>query len=104
MPSPSSGTNGSTRETHDTFEAYCRERWGFSRQRAHQIVEAAKVAEVLSTIVNTRLPTNEAQARELVSVLREHGPPTQMGAQGSMSRSLARPDARTLARTRLAMV
>lgn len=46
------------RESHGTFEDYCRERWGFSRQRGHQLIEAAEV----STVVDV---ANEAQAREL---------------------------------------
>lgn len=48
------------RETHDSFEAYCRERWGWSRQRAHQMIEASAV----STMVDTA-SLNERQAREL---------------------------------------
>lgn len=48
------------RETHDTFEDYCRDRWGWSRQRAHQMIEAS----AMSTIVDIA-PSNEAQAREL---------------------------------------
>lgn len=53
--------------THDTFEDYCRERWGFSRQRAQQFTAAAELA---STIVVTGLPspTNEGQARALAAV------------------------------------
>jgi len=50
--------------THSTFELYCRDRWNFSRQRAHQLIDAAGVVEALSTTVDT-LPTNEAQARVL---------------------------------------
>lgn len=57
------------RAGHDTFEAYCKKRWGFSRSRAHRLIEASEVAAVLP-IGNTR-PTNEAQARELVP-LKEH--------------------------------
>ena len=52
------------RESHDTFESYCRERWGFSRQRGNQLIDAA---EMTTTVVTTGLPApaNEAQAREL---------------------------------------
>jgi N6-adenosine-specific RNA methylase IME4 len=53
------------RATHAAFADYCRERWGFSRQRAHQLIGAAEVVANVSTIVDI-LPTNEAQARELV--------------------------------------
>jgi hypothetical protein len=53
------------RASHDTFERYCRERWGFTRQRALQFIDAAAVTTV---VVKAGLPapTNEAQARELV--------------------------------------
>ena len=51
------------RETHATFEAYCRERWGFTRMRASQLIESAKA----SSSVNNCLQT-ESQARELSKV------------------------------------
>lgn len=61
-------------DNHDTFEAYCKSRWGFSRPRAYQMIEAAEVVSDLST--NGRqngkkkaeelpLPENERQARAL---------------------------------------
>lgn len=31
------------RETHATFEGYCQERWGLSRPRAYQLIEATGV-------------------------------------------------------------
>lgn len=52
------------RETHRSFEAYCKDRWGFTRQRAHQYIESAVVVNKVSTIVDT-FPRNESQAREL---------------------------------------
>ena len=57
------------RASHDTFERYCRERWGFTRQRALQFINAAAVTTV---VVKAGLPapTNEAQARELVPLRR----------------------------------
>jgi hypothetical protein len=51
------------RATHRIFEDYCRDRWGFGRTRAHRLIEAAEIVEMLP-IGNT--PANEAQARELV--------------------------------------
>lgn len=45
------------RENYKTFEDYCREKWGWSRPRAYQLIDAAS----LSTIVDIQ---NEAQARE----------------------------------------
>lgn len=51
------------------FEDYTRERWGFSRSRAHRLIEASEVAAMLP-IGNI---ANEWQARELVPVLRDFG-------------------------------
>jgi hypothetical protein len=50
------------RESFDSFDDYCRTRWGFSRQRAHQLVQACQ----LSTVVD-----NERQARELLGLTQE---------------------------------
>lgn len=51
---------------YGTFEEYCKERWGMSRPRAYQFIEAAEVMRNLSTIVD--IPTNEAQARPLTQL------------------------------------
>lgn len=32
-------------ETHDTFEAYCLDRWGIQRRRAYQLIDASIVVE-----------------------------------------------------------
>lgn len=58
------------RAAHPTFDAYCRERWAFSRVRAHQLIEGAEVAGLLTT-VNTTPPSSERQARELVPLAHE---------------------------------
>ncbi len=55
------------RERWASFEDYCRERWGMSRPRAYQIIDAAKVVAALSTNVDT-LPGNEAQVRPLTAL------------------------------------
>lgn len=67
------------KETHKTFESYMKERWGFSRPRAYQLIEAAGVVTDLST--NGRQngdsdyqvlsPINERQARILKDVPKE---------------------------------
>jgi hypothetical protein len=49
------------KESHGTFEDYCRERWGWSRVHAHRQMEAANTAELLPI---GNIP-NEAVAREL---------------------------------------
>jgi len=60
------------RASYDTFERYCHERWGFTRQRARQFIDAAAVTTV---VVKAGLPapTNEAQARELVPLRERPG-------------------------------
>lgn len=61
------------RQTHRSFEAYTKERWGMGKSRAHQLMEAARTVAAISgpveegdpsTIVEV-LPTNEAQVRAL---------------------------------------
>lgn len=51
------------RAKFDTFEDYCKVRWGMSRIHAHRMMESAEVMELLP-IGNK--PTTESQARELV--------------------------------------
>ncbi len=50
---------------HPTFEEYCTERWGLTRSRAYQLIDAAEVTKAVSTIVDTPAPANEGQARAL---------------------------------------
>ena len=61
------------RATYSTFEDYCRERWGLSRSRAHRLIDAAEVVELLPT-GNTPPVTSERQARAIAPVLKELGP------------------------------
>jgi hypothetical protein len=63
------------RTGHATFEAYCRERWGFSRQHAYRAVDAASIAELVSPTGDTPRPSSERVARELVPL---KGHPEQM--------------------------
>lgn len=46
------------RANHETFDAYCRDRWGFGDRRARQLMAAAEIGTVVPI-------DNEAQAREL---------------------------------------
>lgn len=55
------------RQAHDTFEAYCKHRWGMSRQRAYQLMSSVKVVDNLSTIVD-KVPETESQARPLTQL------------------------------------
>lgn len=51
------------RAAHRTFGDYCEQVWGWSRQRAQQLMDAAQTSHALSTI--GLQPENERQAREL---------------------------------------
>ena len=53
------------RAAHRTFGDYCEQVWGWSRQRAQQLMDAAQTTHALSTI--GLQPENERQARELKS-------------------------------------
>ena len=46
-----------------TFEQYCKDRWGFSRMRAHQLIESAKAVDDVKHVLHP--PTNARQAAEL---------------------------------------
>lgn len=64
------------RESHGTFEDYCRERWNFSRKRAYDLTAAAEVTAELSPMGDTPpLPASERVARELAPLREE---PTQL--------------------------
>lgn len=54
------------RETHATFEDYCRERWDMSHQHADRLIGSSNVIEVLTPIGVK--PANEAQARPLTKL------------------------------------
>ncbi len=57
------------RESHKTFEAYCKDRWGFERRHAYRLIGAAAVADEMSPIGHKI--KNESQARELGNVPEE---------------------------------
>ena len=52
-----------------SFERYCRERWGMSRQHAYRTMKAAQTAELVSPFGDT--PENESQLRALAPVCNE---------------------------------
>jgi hypothetical protein len=58
------------RETHGSFEAYCRGRWDRSRAEAYRLIDAAGVVRSLLPAAKKGLPlpANEAQARPLSQV------------------------------------
>ena len=62
-------SHGLFKETHRTWQDYLRKRWGFSRQRAHQLMQAWTEAET-STAVDIAKTEREARRR------RQRKPPT----------------------------
>jgi hypothetical protein len=55
------------RASHDTFEAYCKERWALTRQSVNLTISASCIVKNLATIVS-KLPTAESQCRPLASL------------------------------------
>jgi hypothetical protein len=72
------------RESHNTFDAYCKDMWDMCKSRAYQLIDAAEVCENLKMSLSTNcgqtddviemLPLNEAQARELAKLAPEQQP------------------------------
>lgn len=57
------------KDTHPTFEAYCRERWQLGRSHANRLIDASAVVGYLSPVGDKMpLPTCEAQVRPLVGL------------------------------------
>jgi len=57
------------RATHDTFDAYCIERWEIKSSRARQLCAAAEIVQGLKSKVRSgRLPTSERQVRPLLGL------------------------------------
>lgn len=54
------------RESHTTFELYCRERWDMTGRHANRLIKAAAVAEQLGPI--GPVPENEGQVRALTKI------------------------------------
>ena len=52
-------------ENHDAFEDYCQQVWGFTKQRASQLIQAAKVEAVCQPVVDV---PNERVARAIAAV------------------------------------
>ncbi len=57
------------RQSHKTFEGYCRERFGFSDSRGRQLIAAAKTVTAV-TEQGLPAPRTEREARELARQLR----------------------------------
>lgn len=55
------------RQAFPTFEAYCKERWGFERRQAYRLMDAAQAVENVSHGTQT-VPQTERQARPLTAL------------------------------------
>src|SRR5438128_902720 len=60
------------RETHSTFELYCKERFGFSASRGRQLIAAAKTVTDV-TLHGLPAPNTEGEARALAKQIRHEG-------------------------------
>ncbi|WP_317111783.1 hypothetical protein [Chroococcidiopsis sp. SAG 2025] len=58
------------RSTHKTFEAYCQDRFGFTRRHVNYLIAGSQVVENLQmgTIGSQILPTSERQVRSLIAL------------------------------------
>jgi len=57
------------KESHSTFEDYCKERWGLTERRTYQLMDAAKITNNLKNCTNVQLlPTTESQACPLTQL------------------------------------
>ena len=52
------------KQTHSSFDDYCRERWGWDRTRASQLITSSEVLNMFNTL-EAPAPTNDRQARAL---------------------------------------
>lgn len=57
------------RDTHETFEAYCQERWGWSASRSRQLIAAAKTVTAV-TAQGLPAPKTEGEARRIAKKAR----------------------------------
>ena len=55
------------RQDYSSFEMYCQQRWGWSRQRASQMIQAAVVVQALPEKVSTMVDSERA-ARQIAKV------------------------------------
>ncbi len=56
------------RETHKTFEDYCKDRWDMSINYADRLMRSTKTIENLKTVPIGTLPITESQARPLITL------------------------------------
>jgi len=56
------------RESHETFEEYCQDKWNMSRQYVNKLIAAKVVVDQMETIVSIDPPKNETQTRPLAEL------------------------------------
>src|SRR5215471_8504062 len=56
---------GLYRVKNDTFEDYCKERWGFTKPYAYRLMKGAEIVGEMVPHGTTALPNNEHQTRQL---------------------------------------
>jgi hypothetical protein len=59
------------RDEFATFEEYCREKWSFSKQYAHRLMNASEIVQSLPESSPGATPTSEKQVRHLAQVPKE---------------------------------
>ena len=67
------------KETHATFETYCRERWGWGRHYANRQIRAAKATDAM--VPTGTKPANEWQARAMLDTKPQKRPAAERAAQ-----------------------
>jgi hypothetical protein len=85
------------RGTHDTFEAYCTEKWNITRGRGYQLMDAAKVVKSMKEAgaSEKELPKTEGEAREKLKAAKKQSKtskPTGKQLRDTKKESKARPN------------
>jgi hypothetical protein len=81
------------RESHDTFESYCRARWGLSLSRTNQIISTVRVVENITNAFPGDAALLEAANESTLRPLSRIEPELQVAAWELVRRIKAEPDA-----------
>jgi hypothetical protein len=58
-------------EGYGSFKAYCEKRWGYSKSRAHQLIDYTKIVDHLKANGVEFLPSGEGQVRPIMKLRRK---------------------------------
>lgn len=83
-------------ETHETFESFCREQFGWALRTVYQVIDAAEVTRSIEA-EGAPVPANEAQARELAGL---EGPIAALVSRTAHERTNGKPRAKDMAQAR----